>query len=222
MKRPIDETDWTDPGQKTLAAYRRSKVLAERAAWDFMAGKPMEFVALLPGAIFGPVLDRSHISSAAIVQRLLQGQPPVLPRLAFNITDVRDLAKLHVRAMQSPEAAGERFIVLGEALWYADVASTIRARLGPAAARVPTRRMPDLLARTLALVSPQMRALLPLLGRTQSFSTDKARQLLGYTPRPAADTVADCAVSLILKDDGRGTPAVVSAWRQGRGQQAGT
>jgi dihydroflavonol-4-reductase len=41
-----------------------------------------------------------------------------------------------------------------------------------------------------------MKALLPLLGRTQKFSTDKARSVLGYTPRPAADTVADCGASL--------------------------
>lgn len=117
LDRAIDENDWTDPDQPDLSAYRKSKVLAERAAWDFMASDPgFSFAAILPGAIFGPVLDRGHLSSVAIIQRLLAGQPPALPRLAFNITDVRDLADLHIAAMETPKAAGERFIAMGDAL----------------------------------------------------------------------------------------------------------
>lgn len=196
LKRAIDESDWTDPDQPDLAAYRRSKVLAERAAWDFMAGKPTDLTTILPGAIFGPVLSRERLGSVGIIQRLLEGQPPALPRLAFNITDVRDLADLHLRAMTAPQAAGERFIAMGEALWYGEVAATLKARLGAQAAKVPTAAMPDLVARGLAAVSPQMKAMLPLLGRTQKFSTDKARAMLGYAPRPPEDTVADCGASL--------------------------
>ena len=119
-----------------------------------------------------------------------------MPRLAFNITDVRDLAGLHVRAMEAPAAAGQRFIALGDALWYPDVAGILRARLGGKAAKVPTKKLADVAFRGLAMVNPQMKALLPLLGRTQTFSTDKARAALGYAPRAAADTIADCGASL--------------------------
>jgi nucleoside-diphosphate-sugar epimerase len=198
LDRAIDETDWTDPDQPDLAAYRRSKVLAERAAWDFVAGRSCALITILPGAIFGPVLAPAQEGSVTIVRRLLQGQPPALPRLAFNITDVRDLADLHIRALASPEAAGERFIALGEALWFGEIAAILKARLGVRAAKVPTANMPDLVARGLAAVSPQMKALLPLLGRTQAFSSDKARRLLGFSPRPAADTIADCGASLAV------------------------
>ena len=196
--RPLDETDWTDPDQPGLAAYRKSKVLAERAAWDFMADKTgTSLTTILPGAIFGPVLSKDQLGSVGILDRLLKGQPPALPRLVFNITDVRDLAGLHIKAMENPAAAGERFIALGDALWYADIAKTLRARLGPAASKVPTANMPDLVAKGIAAVNPQMKMLLPLLGRTQIFSSDKARRLLGFTPRPAEDTVADCGASLM-------------------------
>lgn len=45
-----DETLWTvdDP---SLPAYRRSKTIAEKAAWDFMAGprRPTELTTVLPG-----------------------------------------------------------------------------------------------------------------------------------------------------------------------------
>lgn len=197
LARVIDESDWTDPDQPGLAAYRKSKVLAERAARDFMAGQPTELVALLPGAIFGPVLARGQAGSFDIIGRLLAGQPPALPRLAFNITDVRDLAAAHVAAMTAPDAAGRRFIVMGEALWYGEVAQALRERLGERAAKVPTAAMPDLVAKGLAAVSAEMKALLPLLGRTQAFSTDKARRVLGFSPRPARDTIADCGASLL-------------------------
>jgi nucleoside-diphosphate-sugar epimerase len=197
VTRAIDETDWTDPDQAGLAAYRRSKVVAEKAAWDFMAGQKTSLATILPGAIFGPVLDREQLGSVSFIQRLLDGQPPALPRLGFNITDVRDLADLHIRAMETPEAGGERFIALGEALWYADVAAALKVRLGAAAAKVPTANMPDLVFRGLAAVSPQMKQLLPLLGRTQKFSHDKASRVLGYAPRPAAETVGDCGASLV-------------------------
>lgn len=195
--RPIDERDWTDPDQPGLSAYRRSKVLAEQAAWDFMSGRATRLTTLLPGAIFGPVLTQERLGSVAFVQQLLNGQPAALPRLALNITDVRDLADLHIRALTTPQAAGERFIVMGEALWYAEMAEALRARLGAAAAKVPTDNLPDDAFRALAAASPQMAGLLPLLGRTQRFSYDKARERLGFQPRAPEDTVADTGASLI-------------------------
>ena len=104
--RAFDESDWTDPDQPGLADYRKSKVLAERAAWDLMAGKATELSTVLPGAVFGPVLSKDQGGSVQIIRGLIAGKPPALPRLAFNIIDVRDLAKLHVEAMVNPAAAG--------------------------------------------------------------------------------------------------------------------
>ena len=110
---------------------------------------------------------------------------------------MRDLASLHVTAMTAPEAAGERFIAAGEFLWMSDVAKTLRARLGRHAAKVPVRELPNFVARLLALFSPQLRSLVPELGRRNALTAEKARRLLGFAPRPAADTLADCAQSLI-------------------------
>ena len=152
LERAIDESDWTDPAQKDLAVYRKSKVLAEKAAWEFIAGAPQtQLTTILPGAIFGPVLTREHLGSVGIIQRLLDGQPPALPRLGFNITDVRDLAELHIKAMETSEAAGQRYIALGEPLWYGEVAATLKERLGDRAAKVPTAAMPDLVSKGLAV-----------------------------------------------------------------------
>jgi nucleoside-diphosphate-sugar epimerase len=195
--RVIDERDWTDPDQQGLSVYRRSKVLSERAAWSFMSGKSTKLITILPGAIFGPVLRRDQQGSVNIIRLLLAGRPPFLPRLAFNITDVRDLAELHVRAMVSSEADGERFIAMGEALWFREVADALKDGLAEGANRVPARDMPDVVARLLANFSPQMKALLPLLGRTQKFGREKAQRVLKFLPRPPWKTVVDCGGSLL-------------------------
>ena len=115
----------------------------------------------------------------------------------WRIVDVRDLADLHVRAMISPEAAGQRFLAAGDFMWMEEVAATLKARLGDRAAKVPTRRLPDLVVRSLSLFVPQLRMLTPDLGRRNALTSDKARRLLGFSPRPAAETVVDCATSLI-------------------------
>lgn len=192
-----DETVWSDPDDPRFDAYRRSKILAERAAWDFMADRSTEFVTILPGAVFGPILSRDQMGSTRVIQAMLRGQPPALARLAFWIVDVRDLADLHIRAMTAPEAAGQRFLAVGDLMWMPEVAATLRAKLGPRASKVPTRRLPDMLVKLMSVFQPQLRMLVAEVGRRNDVSSEKARRMLGFAPRPATETVVACAESLI-------------------------
>jgi nucleoside-diphosphate-sugar epimerase len=194
-----DETVWSDPDDPQFDAYRVSKILAERAAWDFMnrEGATTELTTILPGAVFGPILTTENLSSVQIIQGMLNGKPPALPRLGFWIVDVRDLADLHIRAMTAASAAGQRFIAAGEYMWMEDIARTLRTELGEAAAKAPTRRLPNFVVRMLLPFAANLRSLAPLLGRRFPLTSAKARQTLGFTPRPAAMTVVDCARSLI-------------------------
>lgn len=191
-----DEQVWTDPSLRILNGYRRSKILAERAAWDFVADGGPALTTVLPGAIFGPPLH-GGTGSVQVVGRLLFGRPPLLPRIALSITDVRDLAAMHVHALTVPEAAGQRFVLIGERLWMADIARILREEVGDRAPRIPTRTAPDLLVRAAAMFLPALRELTPLLGRSMTYSADKARRVLGFTPRPARESLGDCARSLL-------------------------
>ena len=155
------------------------------------------FTTILPGAVFGPVLTKENLGSVQIIQRLLEGKPAGIPRLGFSVVDVRDLADLHIRAMTSPEAGGQRFIAAGDFLWMEDIARTLRSRLGTQANRVPTRGLPNFAVRLLSLFMPHLRMLTPLLGRANALASDKARRVLGFSPRSATTTVVDCAESLI-------------------------
>lgn len=203
-----DETLWTDPDDPSLPAYRRSKTFAERAAWDFMAGHDgtTTLTTILPGAVFGPVLTADNLGSTQIVARLLAGMPGT-PRIGFEVVDVRDLADLHVRAMTAPEAAGERFLGTGEFLWMRDMALALRAGLGAAANRVPTRNLPNLFVRLVAIADRTLREIMLALGRRHRHSTAKAERLLGWRARPAAETVVDCGRSLLAHDVGGKVPA---------------
>jgi nucleoside-diphosphate-sugar epimerase len=197
--RISDETVWSDPADPQFDAYRVSKILAERAAWDFMsdAEGSTQLTTILPGAVFGPILSMENLGSVQIIQGLLNGRPAAIPRLGFWIADVRDLADLHIRAMTSAAAAGQRFIAAGEFMWMEDIAAALRSQLGNLAAKAPRRRLPDFVVRLLLPFMPNLRALAPLLGRQFALTSDKAREILGFSPRPAITTVVDCARSLL-------------------------
>jgi nucleoside-diphosphate-sugar epimerase len=197
--RPFTEQDWTDLNGG-VRAYVKSKTLAERAAWDFIAkeGNGLELSVVNPTAVFGPVLGPDFSSSIQLLQRLLNGSVQGLPNLAYNVVDVRDVADLHLRAMTDPAASGERFLALaGDCMSVEEMALALRKNLGEAAARVPTRRLPDWMMRTIGLVSPSIREMVPNLGIVRSASNEKARRRLGWSPRSNEEAVVATGESLI-------------------------
>jgi nucleoside-diphosphate-sugar epimerase len=143
------EADWTDPDHKDNVPYTRSKTLAERAAWAElpMLPRPLEWVAINPGLVLGPVLDKDSSASVQIVTKLMKGEFPGLPRIGYAVVDVRDIADLEVRAMAAPQAAGQRYIGSGPFVSMSDVARVLKDRLGDKAKKVPTRKLPDWLVR---------------------------------------------------------------------------
>jgi dihydroflavonol-4-reductase len=194
-----DETVWTDLKSARESAYTQSKTLAERAAWDLIgsAGTTTTLATVNPALVLGPVLSRDFSESMQVVQRLLSGKVPGIPRLGFNIVDARDVADLHIRAMTAPEAAGQRFIAAGNFAWMADIAVLLRARLGDGAGKVLTRKVPDFVLRLASLFDKDLGAVTPSLGKKHDYTSAKAQKLLGWRPRPTEDTVLDCAKSLI-------------------------
>jgi nucleoside-diphosphate-sugar epimerase len=197
-RAPYDERDWTDLSAP-LSAYVKSKTLAERAAWDYVArdGGSLELAVVNPTAVFGPVLGADFSTSIQILKSMLEGAIPANPRLQFGVVDVRDVADLHLRAMTSPAARGERFLALaGPAMSLAQIARVLKDNLGALAARVPTREVPDWLVRLSALRNPAVREILPQLGQQKNASNEKARRLLGWQPRPNEEAILATARSL--------------------------
>jgi len=197
---PFDETDWTNLDSDDMSAYVRSKALAERAAWDFMEreGGTLELTVINPSGIFGPALGPDYSGSLDLIRNLLSGSMPACPDLYFGVVDVRDVADLHVMAMAAPEAAGERYIATqGGAVSMVEIAGVLRRRLGDRARKVPKRRLPNFVVRFMARSNPQMRALLPLLGKVRSATSAKAQRVFDWRPRSWEDAVTATAESLL-------------------------
>lgn len=195
---PFDENSWTNTDGE-MSAYVRSKAIAERAAWDFVEaeGRSLELAAVNPTGIFGPVLGPDAPSSVALIARLLRGTPGC-PRLFFGIVDVRDVADLHLRVMTHPAAAHQRFIAAsGDLLSMLDVATILRAHLGDAARKVPTRELPNWLVRAASRFDRTLKSLVPLLDSTRRATGAKAQQLLEWKPRTPQEAIIATAESLL-------------------------
>jgi dihydroflavonol-4-reductase len=196
--KPFDETDWSDLNGN-VAPYQRSKTLSERAAWDFVAreGEGLELSAVNPVAVMGPVLGPDYSHSIRMIKNMLDGQPGN-PKLNSCFVDVQDVADLHLRAMTSPAAKGERFLATsGESLWMVQVAELLKRRMGKHAEKVSTRELPNAFIRAAALTSMAMKGLVPLLGVNLNATAEKARRCLGWAPRSPEEAILASAESLV-------------------------
>jgi len=197
--RVFDEQDWTDTAGSDVTPYVKSKAVAERAAWDFIEheGKDLELSVVNPVGIFGPVLGPDYSSSIVIITTMLAGGMRAAPPVWTNVVDVRDAADLHVRAMTAPRAIGQRYLALaGEPISFHQIAATLRARLGDAAAKAPASTAPAWLIRFMARFNPPLREIVPQLNVIRRASNAKARSELGWLPRSNEDAVTATGESL--------------------------
>lgn len=198
--RAFTERDWTREESLSVPPYIKSKTIAERAAWDFAEreGGGMELAVVNPVGIFGPVLGPRLPGSVGIIKAMLEGEIPRTPRLWTSVVDVRDAADLHVRAMTSPKAAGERFLAAaGDAVSFHHIAQTLRDRLGDEARHVPAREMSSSYVRTMAPFVPALRQFRRNLDVVRHTDNSKARDVLGWAPRSSEDAVTATARSLL-------------------------
>ncbi len=200
--QPFTEADWSDSGDRTdSSAYERSKMIAERAAWDWCAreGCALELVTVCPGAVIGPVLGGDLSASIDIIKRLIDGSLPGLPHFGWPLVDVRDIADLHIRALQASNAAGQRYIGAGSFYWMEDIARVLRGGAPEVASKVPTRRLPSWLVRLSARMDPILRERLYELDKERPVSADKAKRELAWVPRSGAEAIVDTARSLLAE-----------------------
>ena len=192
------DEDWTDSGNTSLTPYTRSKTIAEREAWKLVDERDARsrLAVVNPGAIIGPALSDDVSFSLELIERLLKGMPGV-PKLGFSFVDVRDVADLHVRAMEQEAAGGKRFLATNGFMWMSDVGEVLRERLGDRARKVPTRSVPNLMVKAMGIFDPGVRTIVSELDQHPEYSSEPARTELGWAPRPLEDSIAETGESLI-------------------------
>jgi nucleoside-diphosphate-sugar epimerase len=189
------EEDWSDLAQ--CSAYGKSKVLAEKAAWDIADKHGMELATVLPGAIIGPLLQVKRQSTGDMVRMMLSGKMPVIPPLSLGFSDVRDLATAHRLAMEVPAAAGNRYICAEGPLWMKDIAQILKDEFGPHGYSVSTRPLPAWVLRATALVSDEAKLAVTQLSAKHNITAAKAGRDLGWAQRPLRQTLTETASMLI-------------------------
>jgi dihydroflavonol-4-reductase len=197
--RVFTEEDWSIV--ERCPPYPKSKTLAERAAWDFVAGlegdTPMELCVINPGAVLGPVLNRHYSTSGEIARKLLMREIPGTAKLGFPWVDVRDVASAHIAAMTVPEAAGQRFCCAIEFGWIDEVADILAKRFGPEGWKVPTRKLPGFLVRVFAIFDPTVKTVLSDLGRMRNVSNQRIREVLQWQPHSLEEMTVSMGETMI-------------------------
>lgn len=181
-----DEDDWCDPVAPGVSPYEASKTLAELAAWDVAGAQGLALTTINPGFVLGPPLDRHFGSSLGLVQRILRGRDPMLPPMGLPMVDVRDVAEMHLRALERPRTAGRRYIAAAGSMWLAEWGQALKAEWP--GRRIPTRAAPAWAVRLMARFQPDMRVTLPKLGRLEQVSAARAERELdmAFIPAPCA------------------------------------
>ncbi|MCF6165094.1 SDR family oxidoreductase [Furfurilactobacillus rossiae] len=197
---PYTEKDWTDLSAKNIHPYQKSKTMSEHAAWNFInsEGNGMELATVNPVGVMGPVLSSDYSHSNIQIQDLLEGKIKAVPKVDSGYVDVRDVASLHILAMTSPKAVGERFLATtGETLSMLDVANILREAFPQFASKLPTKTMPNTLVKAVALTNPMLKMVALLVGQYAETSNEKAVTMLGWHPRSAREAIIATAQSMI-------------------------
>lgn len=197
------EDDWSPLNGPGVDPYGRSKILSERAAWDFVGteGRGLELVTILPVAVMGPVLGNDVSGANHIVQRSLNGQMPGYPNMYVPIVDVRDVAAAEVAAMTAPGAAGQRFLITSgqPAVAMKQIGAVLREHFGEDAKRVPARSIPNVVVRLASLFNDEFKSVAADLGYAKKVSGQRAADVLDVHPRPPEEAILASGESMIAK-----------------------
>ncbi len=197
-KTEFDETMWSDPNHIIgRVPYTKSKTLAEKAAWDYIAAEApeLELTTVNPVLVAGAPLDKHFGSSVSVVERMLSGKDPMLPDISFSIVDVKDVAAMHVRAITTDASKGKRFIASAGSRTFVSMVKTLKKAF-------PGRRMstipaPSFVIRFLALFDAEVKAVLPTLGKHIPVNASQAQKVLGINFIPVETSLVESANYLI-------------------------
>ena len=197
--RVFTEMDWTNTQSEKVPAYAMSKTIAEEQAWQIVeAANKREILSVInPGFIFGPILDEDIGTSGEFIKKMLTGGFPGSPDIYFTCVDVRDVAALHIDAMENMNFFGRRCIAANPSIQMVDLAKILAKEFPSFAKKLPTNKLPDFLFKILALFRADARGILNTLGRKYDLDTSRAKKLLGRDLIAVEKAACDMAHSIL-------------------------
>jgi nucleoside-diphosphate-sugar epimerase len=198
--RTFTEEDWTNLNSKNnIPPYVQSKTIAESEAWKYISQDDVhtELAVINPGYVLGPLLEKDFSDSAEIVRKLLAGEIPGLPKIKFPLVDVRDVAEMHLWAMESPIASGQRFICVNKSSSYLEIAKILKEGFPEFGKRIKTFELPDFFIRLYGLFDKETKTIRVELGRSRSYNNSKSVKMFGWKPRSNKEAINSMAESMI-------------------------
>ena len=194
-KDSFDETDWSDPNKKNIRSYGKSKTLAEKAAWDYMASNTPSFslTVINPVAVTGPSLSKDIGTSNSIVGQMINGNVPGTAKVHIGYVDVRDVAAAHITAMLNNQTDGERIIVFEKTLWMDEVATILR---DAGFDKAPSKVMPKWAMHIMSIFKKDLKFIVPLINKKRHIHSTKATDLLHWEPISAEESIVATAKQL--------------------------
>jgi dihydroflavonol-4-reductase len=198
--KTFTDADWSNPLDARIGAYEKSKTIAERAGWDFIASMPsgaMTLTTINPGGVLGPMCGDAMSTSNELVKKLMERAFPACPDLTYSMVDVRDVAEAHVRAMTAPEAAGQRYLCGIENHSMRDIAAILDAHYSSKGYKIPTGKLPNVMLKLVAKFDKTVALALNDLSRPHHIDNAKVTALLGRPLRGLEEMTLAMAESLI-------------------------
>ncbi|XP_070545376.1 uncharacterized protein [Ptychodera flava] len=193
------ENDWPDPDK--MLPYEKSKLLAEKAGWDYVKNmkgiNKFELAVMNPGLVLGPILSGTYCTSMEVPKRLMLREMPALPKIILPIVDVRDVAEAHIRAMTLPEAVGQRHMLISGSMWMLEMALVLQKEFKSQGYKIPTLIAPKLALQIASLFDPTLKYLIPSLEIVASFDKKRFTDVLGIKPIKNEDSLIEMAYSMI-------------------------
>ncbi len=193
---PVDETAAMRPDE-AIGAYKRSKVLAERAVERMVAEEGLPAVIVNPSTPIGP-RDVRPTPTGRIIVEAATGKIPAFVDTGLNLAHVDDVAEGHMLALERGRI-GERYILGGQDVTLQQM---LRDIAGLSGRRAPTVQLPRWPLYPLAHVAEAVARVtgkepfITLDGLAMSryrmfFRSDKAARELGYRARPYQEALRD-------------------------------
>lgn len=174
--------------------YYRSKIYQEKLALEWSRQTQIPLLALRPSLLLGPG-DR-RLSSTGDVARFLNKQVPAIPSGGVSFVDVRDTAAAFIHAAQSKETKARTYLLTAEnwsmRKFFQELESLSGVRAPGLNASAQLLKWSGAAAKLLGgpgfLPDPESLRMSALYWYVRA---DRAKEELGFAPRPARETLKD-------------------------------
>ena len=184
--------------ENMIGHYKRSKFIAENMVQRLVRECDLPAVIVSPSTPVGP-RDIKPTATGRIILDAISGRMPAYVNTGLNVVHVNDVATGHMLALERGKI-GERYILGGENMHLKEILDSLASIAGHAPPRI---RIPHSAAAVMACVSEGCAKIaggreprvtldgVKMAGKYMFFSSGKAKQVLGYRPRPVREGLVD-------------------------------